>query len=90
MLDVNEDAGRPQLFPPGVPDYLVKALRTAFDETMKDPEFLADARRMHLEPQSLTGKEIESELKEAYAAPKDIVAIAARLWPPVAPKNPKK
>jgi tripartite-type tricarboxylate transporter receptor subunit TctC len=83
VLDVDQDAGRPVLFPPGVPDYLVKALRTAFDETMKDPKFLADAGRMHLQPQPLAGGKIESELKQAYSAPKPIVALAAKLWPPV-------
>jgi tripartite-type tricarboxylate transporter receptor subunit TctC len=85
VLDVNQDAGRPQLFPPGVPQYLVTALRTAFNETMKDPAFLADAARMHLEPQPISGEEIEAELKKAYAAPKDVVALAAKLWPPAAP-----
>jgi tripartite-type tricarboxylate transporter receptor subunit TctC len=85
ILDVDEDAGRPQLFPPGVPQYLLAALRAAFGETMKDPAFLADAARMHLEPQPIGGDQIEAELKKAYAAPKDVVALAAKLWPPAAP-----
>lgn len=86
VIAIDQDAGRPQLFPPGVPDYLVKALRTAFDETMKDPKFLADAGTMHIEPSPMTGDEIEAELKQAYAAPKDVVALAAKLWPPAVPK----
>jgi tripartite-type tricarboxylate transporter receptor subunit TctC len=90
VLSVNEDAGRPVLFPPGVPQYLVTALRTAFKETMKDPNFVADAQRMHLEPQPMPGEQIESELELAYSAPKDIVAMAAKLWPPVAAKHVAK
>ena len=35
--------GRPFFVPPGVPADRVQALRRAFDATMKDPEFLADA-----------------------------------------------
>lgn len=82
VLGVNEEIGRPFMFPPGVPKYLVTALRTAFNETMKDPKFLADIDRMHIDPDPLTGEQMEAQLKEAYGAPKDVVAEAARLWPP--------
>ncbi|MGH6676990.1 MAG: Bug family tripartite tricarboxylate transporter substrate binding protein, partial [Xanthobacteraceae bacterium] len=81
VLDVDQDAGRPQLLPPGVPDYLVKTLRTAFNATMQDPQFLADARRMHIEPAPMTGAAVEDELKRSYTAPNNIVALAAKLWP---------
>jgi tripartite-type tricarboxylate transporter receptor subunit TctC len=87
VLSVNEDAGRPLLFPPGVPNYLVKALRAAFDATMKDPKFLADATRMHVDPQPMTGGQVEREITQAYAAPADVVALAAKLWPTVLPKR---
>lgn len=90
VLGVDQDAGRPQLFSPGVPKYLVKALRTAFDETMKDLKFLADAERMRIRPEPMTGEQIEEEIKQAYAAPKDIVALAAKLWPPALPKKMEK
>jgi tripartite-type tricarboxylate transporter receptor subunit TctC len=86
VIAIDQDAGRPQLFPPGVPDYLVKALRTAFDDTMKDPKFLADAATMNVHPEPMTGAAIADELKQAYAAPKDIVALAAKLWPPALSK----
>ncbi len=82
VLDVDEEAGRPQLFPPGVPHYLVEALQKAFDDTMKDPQFLQDAQRLHIDPDPISGDEVEKELKEAYAMPKDVVARAAELWPP--------
>jgi tripartite-type tricarboxylate transporter receptor subunit TctC len=86
VLDVDETVGRPQMFPPGTPKYLVTALRTAFTETMKDPKFIEDARRLHIEPEPMTGEAIEAAIKDAYAAPADVVAIAAKLWPPGAPK----
>ncbi|HWG05583.1 MAG TPA: tripartite tricarboxylate transporter substrate-binding protein, partial [Beijerinckiaceae bacterium] len=82
VLDVDEAVGRPQMFPPGVPHYLVEALRTAFDETMKDPKFLDDAHRMHIDPEPMSGKDAAKEIEAAYAAPKDVVARAAQLWPP--------
>jgi tripartite-type tricarboxylate transporter receptor subunit TctC len=90
LLGVDQNVGRPLLFPPGVPKYLVEALRTAFDETMKDAKFLADADSMHIESDPMTGAQVEEEIKQAYAAPKDIVALAAKLWPPALPKKPEK
>jgi tripartite-type tricarboxylate transporter receptor subunit TctC len=87
VLGVIEEVGRPHLFPPGVPDYLVKALRRAFDATMKDPKFLADAARMRIEPDPLTGEQMSAEIKEAYTSPKDVVKVAATLWPPAVSKK---
>jgi tripartite-type tricarboxylate transporter receptor subunit TctC len=87
VLAVDQNAGRPQLFPPGVPDHLVQALRGAFGETMKDPKFLADAGGMNLQLEPMTGEQVEAEIKEAYTAPADVVALAAKLWPPALPKN---
>jgi tripartite-type tricarboxylate transporter receptor subunit TctC len=81
IIGLDEDVGRPQMFPPSVPAYLVKALRTAFNDTMKDPKFLAEAKLMHIEPEPMTGEESEAAIKEAYGAPKDVVAMAAKLWP---------
>ncbi len=86
LLAVDQDAGRPELFPPGVPDYLVQALRAAFNETMQDPKFLADASGMNLRFEPMTGEQVDAEIKQAYTAPEDVVALAAKLWPPALPK----
>ena len=82
VLDVEEEVGRPHMFPPGVPKYLVEAMRAAFDATMKDPKYLADAHTMHIDPDPMTGAEAQKLMIEAYGTPKDIVARAAKLWPP--------
>ena len=44
--------------PPGVPDATIAALRNAFDATMKDPEFLAGAKKccVDLNPGVLQGR----------------------------------
>ena len=81
VLNVNEEMGHPHMFPPGVPKYLVQAMRDAFDETMKDPKFLEDAHRMNVDPDPRTATQVEKAIREAYAMPKSIVARAAELWP---------
>jgi tripartite-type tricarboxylate transporter receptor subunit TctC len=86
VLEVDEDAGRPVLFPPGVPNYLVESLRAAFDATMKDPKFLADAASMRIDPQPMTGEQVEREITRASAAPAAVLALAAKLWPTALPK----
>lgn len=66
--------GRPFVAPPGVPASRIGELRSAFDRTVADPEFVKDAsaRRLPVErPRS--GKEVEQLLADAYAAPRSIV-----------------
>lgn len=86
LLAVREDVGRPHMFPPAVPKYLVIALRRAFDAAMKDEKFREEAKKLKIEIEAMTGEEIEGALKKAYAAPKEIVEIAAKLWPPAQSK----
>lgn len=54
---------RPFATPPAVPADRLKALRDAFQATMKDPEFLADAQKVGLDIDPVTGEEIEAALK---------------------------
>ena len=70
---------RPYTAPPGIPEDRAAALRTAFDETMKDPAFLAEAEKLDLEISPVSSAAIEALLAELYATPQDVVkqAIAA-------------
>ncbi|HSR55840.1 MAG TPA: hypothetical protein VLN73_06340, partial [Alphaproteobacteria bacterium] len=90
LLSVRNSVGRPYLFPPKVPEYLVSALRTAFDKTMKDPKFLAEAKRMRITPHPMSGAEVEAAIKKAYKATGEVVKIAAKLWPPAVSKGGDK
>jgi tripartite-type tricarboxylate transporter receptor subunit TctC len=71
--------GRPIATTPGVPAERVAALRKAFDETLKDPEFLADADKQRLEIQAMTGEQLAQLIKsviETPAAIRDKVKLA--------------
>lgn len=76
LLTAGALIGRPFLAPQNVPADRVAALRAAFDATMKDPEFLADAEKQRMTVTPMTGGEVETAIKKLYQSPPDIVAAA--------------
>jgi tripartite-type tricarboxylate transporter receptor subunit TctC len=79
LIFARQVMGRPYLAPPGLPPERAAALQQAFDATMKDPDFLAEAEKEKLEINPVSGHEIETLLKEAYATPPAIAAKAGQL-----------
>ena len=75
---VSQTIARPIAAPPGIPADRKAALRAAFDATMKDPVFLADAKRLQLDVRPVSGAEVDRMIAELYQTPKDVVAKAAR------------
>ena len=71
--------GRPFVAPPDLPDDRKAALRAAFDDTLRDPAFIAEAERLKIDLQPLTGAEIEQILQRAYGTAPTIVARAVQL-----------
>jgi tripartite-type tricarboxylate transporter receptor subunit TctC len=65
--------GRPFFAAQGIPEDRKAALRAAFDATMKDPEFIAEAEKLRLEVSPMKGVEIERLLNEVYALPKELI-----------------
>ena len=66
--------GRPFLLPPNVPAARVHAIRRSFDATMKDPEFLAEAEKLKIEIDPLTGEQVGAMIEQIYKTPADTVA----------------
>lgn len=66
--------GRPYLLPPGVPADRVAALRKAFADTMVDPAYKAEAARMHLDIDAVSGEDVQEAVRKVYAAPPDLIA----------------
>jgi len=69
--------GRPFLAPPGLPPERLAVLRKAFDDTMADKEFLADAAQNKFEIDPVSGTQIQAMIKEGYETPPDVVKKAA-------------
>jgi tripartite-type tricarboxylate transporter receptor subunit TctC len=66
--------GRPFVLPPGVPLDRVATLRAAFNETMKDREFLEDAKLQKADVDPVGGEDINALLDRVYGAPPEVVA----------------
>jgi tripartite-type tricarboxylate transporter receptor subunit TctC len=69
--------GRPIVAPPGLPAERLAGLRTAFEETMHDPVFLADAEKMMLDIRLVGPAEMMTFLTGVYKTPKDVVEEAS-------------
>jgi tripartite-type tricarboxylate transporter receptor subunit TctC len=69
--------GRPFLAPPGVPAERLAALRKAFDATLKDKEFLAEAEKLKLEITPVGGEAVQQLVADIYRTPPAILQKAA-------------
>jgi tripartite-type tricarboxylate transporter receptor subunit TctC len=56
-----------------VPDEVVEILRDAFEDTMSDPDFRADAARRQLDLEITRGNEIQSLIEKIYKTPPAVV-----------------
>ena len=65
--------GRPFVAPPGIPEDRAAALRKAFEDTMKDPDYLAEMTAKKLDVGPISWQAIGALLKDFYATPQDVV-----------------
>lgn len=76
----DQEMGRPLAGPPGVPADRVAILRRAFEDTLTDPAFLADAKTTGVAIDGpINGKKVEEIIDALYATPKPVVARIKRL-----------
>ena len=86
MLFARTEYGRPYFLPPDVPEERVAALRRAFDATMKDTAFIAEAAKLQFDVDPLTGEQVQALVAQLAATPREIVArVRAALETPAAP-----
>jgi tripartite-type tricarboxylate transporter receptor subunit TctC len=64
---------RPFLLPPDVPADRVAALQAAFEATMRDPLYLADAKRIGLDTNWVGGAEFDSYIRQVQETPQPVV-----------------
>ena len=82
LIFARQVMGRPYLAPPGLPKERTAALRRAFNETMQDKDFLAEAAKAQLEITPVAGPAVEKLVAEVYQTPPEIAAKAAKVLNP--------
>ncbi len=74
--------GRPYSMPPGVPAERVALVRKAFDATMKDPKFLAEAKKLKRPVNPTKGADLQRMWKDSIAASPEDKAIVSQIFNP--------
>jgi tripartite-type tricarboxylate transporter receptor subunit TctC len=75
--------GRPFVVPPGTPPARVAALRKAFSDMFKDPQFLRDAKRLGYDINPMSGEDMQALVNQVAQTPKPIVnEVDALIEPP--------
>lgn len=77
------ELGQAFITAPGVPQPIVNALRTAFDQTMVDPEYIAFSKKVGNEVNPVSGADMARFAARTLATPKSVVdrytaAVAVR------------
>ena len=70
---------RPYMAPPKMRPEVVNTLREAFNKTMKDPDFIAEAKKKRLDLDPTTGEEVQALANEVLAQPKDVIERLKKL-----------
>jgi len=68
--------GKIYLTTPGVPADRLAALRKAFEETLRDPAYIDDARKVEMQVRPLTHQQVKALADEIVNLPADLVAKA--------------
>jgi len=78
FLLVSQVMARPFAAPPNIPTDRKQGLIAAFDATMTDADFLAEAHKLNFDVHPVSAATIDALLAELYDTPKDVIAKAAR------------
>jgi tripartite-type tricarboxylate transporter receptor subunit TctC len=73
VLMASQAMARPFAAPPDIPADRKAALIAAFDATMTDPDFLAEAQKLAFDVRPVNAATIDKMLADAYATPKDVL-----------------
>ncbi|HTI85042.1 MAG TPA: tripartite tricarboxylate transporter substrate-binding protein, partial [Alphaproteobacteria bacterium] len=79
LILAGDEIARPFMAPPGVPTDRLQALRDAFTATVRDPQFLAEARQQKLELDPMDWAEMTDTISAVYATPQPVVAATMKL-----------
>lgn len=90
LLFSRQTMGRPFMLPPKVPADRVKAIRAAFVATMKDPDFIARAKKTRTEIAWESGEKVQALIGRVLNTPPEVVAEVAKNLRPSGPVEKAK
>jgi tripartite-type tricarboxylate transporter receptor subunit TctC len=73
--------GRPFIAPPGLSPEVTAMLRRAFDDTLKDPAFLADMQKAKLEVNPVSGEATQVLIERLFKTPPAVIERAKEILP---------
>lgn len=79
MLQGGEWA-RPLIAPPATPADRVAVLRAAYEKTAKDPDLIAEAKKMRIEVTPMSGEKLQSMAKTVMNQPPEVIAQIKKLF----------
>jgi hypothetical protein len=74
LLNELSEIGRLTAGPPGIPANVLNEERQAFDSAVKDPQFLAEAKKLNLDIHPASGQQVEGAIRGALNQPPETVA----------------
>jgi tripartite-type tricarboxylate transporter receptor subunit TctC len=74
-----ESFGRPIIGTPGIPADRVQMLRHAFDQSMKDPELLAETKKQLMDVDPTSGTNLEKLAQQILQQPPDVLARVKKI-----------
>ena len=84
LVYAQQQFGRPFVMPPGAPPERTAAIRQAFLQALKDKDLLAEAAKMNLDIDTLSGTELQEIVSKIYSTPASVVkrAVSALVYTP--------
>ena len=76
LITSGTEFGRPLALTPDVPAARVQAMRAAFDATMKDKDFMAEAAKLNIEIEPVRGDYLQSLARQLVDLPKPLAMRA--------------
>jgi ABC-type phosphate/phosphonate transport system substrate-binding protein len=65
--------GRPMATPPDIPELQLNALRAAFLAVMKDPDFVAEASKLNIDIDPVSGDALQKIVADVLATPQRVL-----------------
>ncbi len=79
LMLLSATLGRPMIASPGIPTDRVKTLRDAYLKAFKDPDVVAEAKKNKLDLETLTGDEVEREMRDVMNQRREVIERVKKL-----------